>query len=97
MSKGERFISYVIVAIIFLFLGTFWRMSQETEIKLESYHAGKVAMIEAIRNKIPKGYVFYIEGIKFIPRKDGAVNVPYRVRSFQVAGACDQHIEGRRQ
>jgi hypothetical protein len=95
MSKAERFISYVIVAIIFLFLGTFWRMSQETEIKLESYHAGKVAMIEAIRNEIPKGYVFYIEGIKFIPRKDGAVNAPYRVRSFQIAGAGDQHEEHR--
>jgi hypothetical protein len=93
MKKRERAISFFLVMIFCLFAGYFWRMSQESRMKLEAYYAGKVAMIDAIRHEIPKGYIFYIDGIKFIPRKDRAVNITFPTVPMQVAGAGDQHRE----
>ena len=93
MSTGKRFMSYVFVAIVFLFLGNFWRIAQESNIKARAYQAGKLAMIEGIRHEIPKGYVFYIGDLKFVPRRDGAVNVSFPPIAMKIAGAGDQHRE----
>lgn len=71
----NKIISYFLVLFIGLFGGYFWRLYQEVEHRDNSYERGKQFIIKAIRTERELGRVFFIEDLKFIPRKDRAINI----------------------
>ena len=73
--KHEKFIYIFLIAIFFTGMGYLWRIHHENNLKYELFEAGKRAMIKEISHEIKKGYVFHIEDVRFIPRKDKAVNI----------------------
>ena len=75
MTKLDRVISYYILAVVMLFAGYLWRMSHEVESKTEVFNAGRQTVIQEIKREVKGGNVFWIEGLKFVPRRDSAVDV----------------------
>lgn len=74
MTKTERFISYFVVAVIFLFAGNFWRMAQESNYKNYAYSAGQSALLADIEREAIKGWDFFItiedRTVHFYPIKE---------------------------
>ena len=75
MAKLDRVISYFLLAVVMLFAGYLWRMSYEVESKTEVFDAGRQTVIQEIKREVKEGNVFWIEELKFVPRRDKAVNV----------------------
>ena len=75
MTKLDRVISYFLLAVVMLFAGYLWRMSHEVESKTEIFDAGRQTVIQEIKREVKGGNVFWIEGLKFVPRRDRAVNI----------------------
>jgi|GEM_PF-6589798 len=71
----NKLITYLLTATIFFFTGYFSRLYQESEHRDKAFENGKKFVIGSIRSGIEEGYIFFIEDLKFIPRKDRAVNV----------------------
>ena len=75
MTKLDRIISYFILAVVMLFAGYLWRISHEVEPKTLIFDAGRQTVIQEIKKEVKEGNVFWIEELKFVPRRDKAVNV----------------------
>ena len=75
MTKLNRVMSYFLLAVVMLFAGYLWRMSHEVESKTEVFDAGRQTVIQEIKREVKEGNVFWIEGLKFVPRRDRAVNI----------------------
>ena len=75
MTKLDKVISYFLLAVVMLFAGYLWRMSYEVESKTEVFDAGRQTVIQEIKREVKEGNVFWIEGLKFVPRRDRAVNI----------------------
>jgi len=58
-----------------LFAGYLWRMSHEVESKTEVFDAGRQTVIQEIKREVKPGNVFWIGELKFVPRRDSAVNI----------------------
>ncbi len=71
----NRFLSYFMVGVMCLFGGYFWRLYQETEHRSIAFDSGKKYVIKVIRKEAKLRKTFFIEDLKFISRKDGAINV----------------------
>ena len=75
MAKLDRVISYFLLAVVMLFAGYLWRMSHEVEPKTLIFDAGRQTVIQEIKGKVKEGNVFWIGELKFVPRRDRAVNI----------------------
>ena len=75
LSRGIRVIGYFLLAAVMLFAGYLWRMSHEVESKTLIFDAGRQTVIQEIKREVKEGNVFWIEGLKFVPRRDRAVNI----------------------
>jgi len=75
MTKLNRVISYFLLAVVMLFAGYLWRMSHEIESKNLIFDAGRQAVVQEIEREVEEGNVFWIGELKFVPRRDKAVNV----------------------
>jgi len=50
-------------------------MSHEIESKTSVFDSGRQTVIQEIEREVEEGNVFWIGELKFVPRKDKAVNV----------------------
>ena len=75
MTKLNRVISYFLLAVVMLFAGYLWRMSHEIESKNLIFDAGRQTVIQEIKSEVKEGNVFWIGELKFVPRRDRAVNI----------------------
>jgi len=75
LTKLDRIISYFLLAVVMLFTGYLWRMSYEVESKTEVFDAGRQTVIQEIKGEVREGNVFWIGELKFVPRRDRAVNI----------------------
>ena len=75
MTKLNRVMSYFLLAVVMLFAGYLWRMSHEIESKNLIFDAGRQAVVQEIEREVEEGNVFWIGELKFVPRRDKAINV----------------------
>ena len=75
MAKLDRAISYFLLAVVMLFAGYLWRISHEVESKTLIFDAGRQTVIQEIKREVKEGNVFWIGELKFVPRRDRAVNI----------------------
>ena len=75
MAKLDRVISYFLLAVAMLFTGHLWRISHEVESKTEVFDAGRQTVVQEIKREVKEGNVFWIGELKFVPRRDRAVNI----------------------
>ena len=75
MAKLDRVISYFLLAVVMLFAGYLWRMSHEIESKNLIFDAGRQTVIQEIKREVKEGNVFWIGELKFVPRRDKAINI----------------------
>ena len=71
----DRVISYFLLAAVVLFAGYLWKMSCEVESKTSVFDAGRQTVIQEIKREVKEGNVFWIGELKFVPRRDRAVNI----------------------
>jgi len=83
MTKLNRVISYFLLAVVMLFAGYLWRMSHEIESKNLIFDAGRQAVVQEIEREVEEGNVFWIGELKFVPRRDKAVNITVEVEEEQ--------------
>ena len=75
LSRGIRVIGYFLLAAVMLFAGYLWKMSYEVESKTSVFDAGRQTVIQEIKREVKEGNVFWIGELKFVPRRDRAVNI----------------------
>ena len=75
LSRGIRVIGYFLLAIVMLFAGYLWKMRYEVESKTSVFDAGRQTVIQEIKREVKEGNVFWIGELKFVPRRDRAVNI----------------------
>ena len=75
LSRSIRVISYFLLVVVMLFAGYLWRMSHEIKSKNLIFDAGRQAVVQEIEREVEEGNVFWIGELKFVPRRDRAVNI----------------------
>ena len=75
MTKLDRVMSYFLLAVVMLFAGYLWRMIHEIESKNLIFDAGRQTVVQEIKREAKEGNVFWIGELKFVPRRDKAINI----------------------
>jgi len=76
----DKVIKYFCIVVVSIFFGYLWHLYVATDRSAEKFHQGKQAAIKAIWHEVEDKKIFHIKVdgnryLKFIPRKDKAVNV----------------------
>lgn len=77
----DRIISYILIAIIMLFAGYFWRFSQENPYEKgfsDGLEAGRLEVIYIIFEEAKYGHDFLYKNLYIKPLKDGTILVERR-------------------
>ena len=86
LSRGIRVIGYFLLAAVMLFAGYLWKMSCEVESKTSVFDAGRQTVIQEIKREVKEGNVFWIGELKFVPRRDRAVNITVEKEQIRKKG-----------